>query len=132
MRPGYTQTDVTHPVLGWGGANVGLQHLGRIPNCSEVPDTSFLWYFVQFFFFFSPASTRHQRFFPWVHQPSPGISPLATWKNARDLSGGRSGYRLGFIRGPLGISLGIYPVGAREIAWDFSGGRLGDPQAYSV
>ena len=48
MRPGYTQTDVTHPVLGWGGANVGLQHLGRIPNCSEVPDTCFLWYFVQF------------------------------------------------------------------------------------
>ena len=42
VRPGYTQTDVTHPVLGWGGANVGLQHLGRIPNCSEVPDTCFL------------------------------------------------------------------------------------------
>ena len=39
MRPGYTQTDVTHPFLGWGGANVGLQHLGRIPNSSEVPDT---------------------------------------------------------------------------------------------
>ena len=48
MRPGYTQTDVPHPVLGWGGANVGVQHVGRIPNCSEVPDTSFLWYFVQF------------------------------------------------------------------------------------
>ena len=30
---------VNHPKLGWGGANVGLQHLGRIPNCSEVPDT---------------------------------------------------------------------------------------------
>ena len=132
MRPGYTQTDVTHPVLGWGGANVGLQHLGRIPNCSEVPDTCFLWYFVQFFFFFFPVSTRHERFFVWVHQLSPGISPLAARKNARDLSGGRSGDRLGFIRGPLGISLGIYPVAAREIAWDFSGGRLGDPQAHSV
>ena len=52
VRPGYTQTDVTHPGLWWGGANVGLRHLGRIPNCSEVPDTCFLWYFVQFFFFF--------------------------------------------------------------------------------
>ena len=131
MRPGYTQTDVTHPVSGWGGANVGLQHLGRIPNCSEVPDTCFLWYFVQFFFFFF-VSRRHEQFFLWVHQLSPGISPLAARKNARDLSGGRSGYRLGFIRGPLGISLGIYPVAAREIAWDFSGGCLGDPQAYLV
>ena len=110
-----TQTDVTHPVLGCGGANVGLQHLGRIPNCSELPDTYFLRYFVQFFFFFS-VSTPHERFFLWVHQLSPGISPLAARTNARDLSGGRSGDRLGFIRGPLGISLGIYPVAAREIA----------------
>ena len=46
-------------------------------------------------------------------------------KNARDIFFGRSGYRLGFIWGPLGISLGIYPVAAREIAWDFSGGRSG-------
>ena len=44
-------------------------------------------------------------------------------KNARDIFWGRSGYHLGFIRGPLGISLGIYPVAAREIAWVFSGGR---------
>ena len=48
MRPGYTQTDVTHPVLGWGGANVALQHLGRIPNCSEVPDTFFCGTFYNF------------------------------------------------------------------------------------
>ena len=48
MRPGYTQSEVTHPVLGWGGANFRLQHLGRIPNCSEVPDSFFLWHFVQF------------------------------------------------------------------------------------
>ena len=48
MRPGYTPTHVTHRVFGWGGANVGLQHLGRIPNCWEVPHTCFLWYFVQF------------------------------------------------------------------------------------
>ena len=109
MRPGYIQTDVTHPVLGWGGANVGLQHLGRIPNCSEVPDTCFLWYFVQFFV---SLSTRHERFFLWVHQLSPGISPLAARKNARHLSGGRSGYRLGFIRWPLGKSLGIFLVAA--------------------
>ena len=83
------------------------------------------------FLFFS-VSTCHERFWLWVHQLSPGISPLAARKNARDLSGGRSGDRLGFIRGPLGILLGIYPVAAWEIAWDFSGGRLGDPQAYSV
>ena len=81
-------------------------------------------------FFF--VSMRHERFFLWVHQLSPGISPLAAPKNARGLSGGRSGYRLGFIPGPLGTSLGIYPVAAREIAWDFSAGRSGDPQAYSV
>ena len=130
MRPGYTQNDVTQPVFGWGGANVGLQHLGRIPNGSEVPDTCFLWYFVQFSFFF--VSARHERFFLWVHQLSLRISPLAARKNARDLSGGRSGYRLGFIRGPLGILLGIHPVAAWEIAWDFSGGRPRDPQAYSV
>ena len=42
-------------------------------------------------------------------------------KNARDIFCGRSGYRLGFIWGPLGISLGIYPVAAWEIAWYFSG-----------
>ena len=52
VRPAYTQTDVTHSVLGWGGANVGLQPLGRIPNYSEVPDTFFSWCFVQFFFLF--------------------------------------------------------------------------------
>ena len=46
-------------------------------------------------------------------------------KNARDIFCGRLGYRLGFIRGPLGISLGIYPVAAREIPRDFSGGRSG-------
>ena len=46
-------------------------------------------------------------------------------KKARDIFCGRSGYRLGFIRGPLGISLGIHPVAAREIAWDFSGGHSG-------
>ena len=75
---------------------------------------------------------RNERFFLWVHQLSVGISPLAARKSARDLSGGRSGYRLGFIWGPLGISLGIYLVTAWEIAWDFSAGRSGDPQAYSV
>ena len=104
-------------------SDVGLQHLGRIPSRSEVPDTCFLRYFVQFFFSFFFVSTRYDRFFLWVHQVSLGISPLAARKNAWDLSGGRSGYRLGFIRGPLGISLGIYPVAAREIAWDFYGGR---------
>ena len=83
-----------------------------------------------FLFFF--LLVRATSDFLWVHQLSPGISPLAARKSTRDLSVGRSGYRSGFIRGPLGISLGIYPVAAREIAWDFSGGRLGDPQAYSV
>ena len=70
MRPGYTQTDVTHPVLGWGGANVGLQHLGRIPNCLEVPDTFFFRYFVHFFFllfratsdFFCGCTNSHRGF----------------------------------------------------------------------
>ena len=46
-------------------------------------------------------------------------------KNAQDIFCGRSGYRLGFFRGPLGKSLGIFPVAAREIAWDFPGGRSG-------
>ena len=41
VRPGYTQTDDTQPKLGWGGANVGLLHVGRIPNCSEVPGKCF-------------------------------------------------------------------------------------------
>ena len=83
--------------------------------------------FLSFFF-----SACHKRFFLWVHQLSLGISPLAALKNARDLSGGRSGYRFGFIRGPLGISLGIYLVAAREIAWDCCAGRSGDAQACSV
>ena len=72
MRPGYTQTDVTHPVSGWGGANAGVQHLRRIPNCSEVPDTCFLWYFVQFFFFFF-ISARHKRFFLCKNQTSVAV-----------------------------------------------------------
>ena len=46
-------------------------------------------------------------------------------KFARDKFSGRSGYRLGFIRGPLRLLLGIYPLAAWEIAWDFSGGRSG-------
>ena len=37
-------------------------------------------------------------------------------KNARDIFSSRSGYRLGFIRRPLGKSLGIFPLAAREIA----------------
>ena len=44
-----------------------------------------------------------------------------TW----DLSGGRSGNRLGFSRRPLGKSLGIFLVAARDIASDVSGGRSG-------
>ena len=31
----------------------------------------------------------------------------------------------GFLRRPLGKTLGIYPVGTRDIAWDLSGGRSG-------
>ena len=54
-----------------------------------------------------------------------GIYSVATRDIAWDLSGGRSGYRLGFIRWPLGKSLGIFPVAARDIAWDLSGGRSG-------
>ena len=118
MRPGYTQTDVTHPVLGWGGPNVGLQHLGRIPNCSEVPNTCFLWYFVQFFFFFF-VSVRHERFF------SVGTPTLTG-----DFSTGHSEKRSGSIRWALGISLGIYPGAARGIAWDLSGGRSGNRLGY--
>ena len=101
MRPGYTQTDVTHPVLGSGGANVGLQHLGRIPNCSEVPHTYFLWYFVQFLFFF------------------------LLLRATSDFFRGCTNSHWGFLHGPLGKMLGIYPVAARDIAWDFSGGRSG-------
>ena len=113
MRPGYTQTDVTHPILGWGVANVGLQHLGRIPNCSEVPDTCFLWYFVQFFFFFCYYAPRSIFFVG---------APTLTG----DFSAGRSEKRLGFIRWALRILLGIYPGPPRDIAWDLSDGRLGN------
>ena len=35
-----------------------------------------------------------------------------------------------FFRRPLGKSLGIFPVGARDIAWDLSGGRLDPPQGF--
>ena len=49
VLPGYTQADDTHPKLGWGHANVGLQHVGRIPNCSEVPDRCFFWHIIGFF-----------------------------------------------------------------------------------
>ena len=34
--------------------------------------------------------------------------------------------RSGYILWPLGISLGIYPGAARDIAWDLSGGRSGN------
>ena len=117
---GIPKTDVTHPVLRWGGANVGLQHLGRVPSCSEAPDTCFLWYFVPFFFsFFCYCAPR-------------AIFSVGAPTLTRDFTTGRSEKRSGFIQWLLGISLGIYPVAAREIAWDFSGGRSGDPQGYSV
>ena len=118
VRPGCTKTDVTHPVLGWGGANVRLQHQGRIPNCSEVPDTCFLWYFVQFFFFFSQcapraifsvgAPTLTRGFLHWPLGKTLGIHPVGAWDIAWDSSGALSGYRLAFIRWPLGKSLGIF------------------------
>ena len=37
VRPGYTQTNVTHPVLGWGGVNVGLHHLGAYLTIQRCP-----------------------------------------------------------------------------------------------
>ena len=40
-----------------------------------------------------------------------------------DFSTGRSEKRSGFIQWLLGLSLGIYPGAARDIAWDSSGGR---------
>ena len=43
-----------------------------------------------------------------------------------DFSTGRSEKRLGFIRWALGISLGIYPGAALDIAWDLSCGRSGN------
>ena len=88
--------------------------MGRIPSFSEVPNTCFLWYFVPFFFFFS-ISTRHERFF------SVGAPTLTG-----DFSAGRLEKHSGFIRWALGISLGIYPGPARDIAWDLSGGRSGN------
>ena len=89
----------------------GARHMFLVVNC-----TIFLFFFCQY----APRAIL------WVHQLSAGISPLAARKNARDLSGGhseyrlgfiraRSGYRLGFIRWPLGKSLGIFPVAAQEI-----------------
>ena len=43
-----------------------------------------------------------------------------------DFSTGRSEKRSGLIRWALGISLGIYPGATRDIAWDLSGGHLGN------
>ena len=43
-----------------------------------------------------------------------------------DFSIGRSEKRLRFIWWALGITLGIYPAAARDIAWDLSGGRSGN------
>ena len=43
-----------------------------------------------------------------------------------DFSTGRSEKRSIFIRWALGISLGIHPEAARDIAWDLSGGRSGN------
>ena len=64
----------------------------------------------------------------WDSEPSPpkclgyiptrkktlGIYSVAARDIAWDLSGGRLGYRLGFIRWQLGKSLGIYPGAARD------------------
>ena len=55
----------------------------------------------------------------------PRINPDPT-KNARGKFCGRSEKRSGFIRWALGISPGIYPAPARDIAWDLSGGRSGN------
>ena len=46
-------------------------------------------------------------------------------RNAGGKFCGRSEKRSGFIRWALGISPGIYPLAAWEIAWDFSAGRSG-------
>ena len=50
MRLGYIQTDDTHLELGWGGANVGLQHLGCLLNFSEVLSMCCFLHVLQFFF----------------------------------------------------------------------------------
>ena len=79
MLPGYTQTDDTHPELGRGGANVGLQHLGRIPNCSEVPDTCVFF--------------AHSRGF-WMFWGAPYVARVAgefCHGHSKNLSGARSG-----------------------------------------
>ena len=70
-------------------------------------------------------------FFFWYCAPR-AIFSVGAPTLTGDFSTGRSEKCSGFIQWLLGISLGSYPSAAREIAWDFSGGRSGDPQAYSV
>ena len=43
---GYTQTDDTHPKLGWAVASVRPHHLGCIPNSSEVPARAFFFWHI--------------------------------------------------------------------------------------
>ena len=71
--------------------------------------------------FFCGCTNSHRGFLRWPLGKTLGIYPVGARDIAWDLSGARSGYRLGFIRWALGKLLGI-----------FLGGRLGDPQAYSV
>ena len=80
MRPGYTQTDDFHAELGWGGANVGFQHLRRIPKCSEVPDTCFFWHILGFLGVLgrNVRSARGQRILPRTLQKLLGIYPVPT------------------------------------------------------
>ena len=64
--------------MGSGGANVGLQHLGRIANCSEVPDTCVFCTFQGFLDVLGCAvrNARCWRILQWALQKLPGIYPV--------------------------------------------------------
>ena len=99
MRPGYTLTDVTHPV--WGGAvrMSDCSTWAAYPTVRTCPTHVFCGTLYNFSFFF--------------------LLVRAT----SDFFCGCTNSHWGFLHGSLGKTLGIYPVGARDIAWDLSGGR---------
>ena len=71
--------------------------------------------------FFCGCTNSHWGFLHRLLGKALGIHPVGARDIAWDLSGGRSGYRYGFMRWPLRTPLGI-----------FSGSRSGGRQAYSV
>ena len=72
------------------------------------------------------SGTLYNSSFFFCYFAPPAIFSVGAPTLTGDFSAGRSEKRSGFIRWALGISLGIYPGPARDIAWDLSGGRSGN------